>query len=88
MWVFIILFVLQLAEYRQRRSQSDGQKKKKKKTNKGSEQQEGEQEVSGERKELPPTELSFSRTLRSGETVKHDQTYSIEVRTHTHTMCL
>ncbi|XP_053542007.1 A-kinase anchor protein 9 isoform X9 [Ictalurus punctatus] len=67
-----------LAEYRQRRSQSDGQKKKKKKTNKGSEQQEGEQEVSGERKELPATELSFSRTLRSGETVKHDQTYSIE----------
>ncbi|XP_053496852.1 A-kinase anchor protein 9 isoform X5 [Ictalurus furcatus] len=67
-----------LAEYRQRKSQSDGQKKKKKKTNKGSEQQEGEQEVSGERKELPATELSFSRTLRSGETVKHDQTYTIE----------
>ena len=25
------------------------------------------------------TELTFSRTLRSGETVKHDQTYTIEV---------
>ncbi|MCJ8735510.1 hypothetical protein PDJAM_G00247840 [Pangasius djambal] len=33
-----------LAEYRQRKAQSDGQKKKKKKKNKGSEQQEGEQE--------------------------------------------
>ncbi|KAB5565250.1 hypothetical protein PHYPO_G00238950 [Pangasianodon hypophthalmus] len=67
-----------LAEYRQRKAQSDGQKKKKKKKNKGSEQEEGEQEVSGERKEVPATELSFSRTLRSGETVKHDQTYTIE----------
>ncbi|XP_060771551.1 A-kinase anchor protein 9-like isoform X2 [Neoarius graeffei] len=66
-----------LAEYRQRKAQSDGQKKKKKK-NKGSEQQEGGQEVSGERKEVPATELSFSRTLRSGETVKHDQMYTIE----------
>ncbi|MCI4381391.1 hypothetical protein PGIGA_G00251020 [Pangasianodon gigas] len=68
----------ELAEYRQRKAQSDGQKKKKKKKNKGSEQLEGEQEVSGERKEVPATELSFSRTLRSGETVKHDQTYTIE----------
>ena len=27
----------------------------------------------------PTTEFTFSRTLRSGETVKHDQTYTIEV---------
>ncbi|KAK3526479.1 hypothetical protein QTP70_029657, partial [Hemibagrus guttatus] len=67
-----------MAEYRQRKAQSDGQKKKKKKKNKGSEQQEGEQEECHERKDVPPAELSFSRTLQSGDTVKHDQTYTIE----------
>lgn len=30
-------------------------------------------------KEPPTTEFTFARTLRSGETVKHDQTYTIEV---------
>ncbi|XP_041812023.1 A-kinase anchor protein 9 isoform X2 [Chelmon rostratus] len=29
-------------------------------------------------KDPPTTEFSFARTLRSGETVKHDQTYTIE----------
>ncbi|KAK2833997.1 hypothetical protein Q7C36_014698 [Tachysurus vachellii] len=67
-----------LAEYRQKKAQSDGQKKKKKKKNKASEQQEGEQEECEERKNVPSTELSFSRTLRSGDTIKHDQTYTVE----------
>ncbi|XP_047675126.1 A-kinase anchor protein 9 isoform X3 [Tachysurus fulvidraco] len=67
-----------LAEYRQKKAQSDGQKKKKKKKNKGSEQQEGEQEEFEERKNVPSTELSFSRTLRSGDTIKHEQTYTVE----------
>uniref|UniRef100_A0A4W5NCE3 Pericentrin/AKAP-450 centrosomal targeting domain-containing protein n=1 Tax=Hucho hucho TaxID=62062 RepID=A0A4W5NCE3_9TELE len=37
-------------------------------------------EVGGGRGEpdSPTTELTFARTLRSGETVKHDQTYTIE----------
>ncbi|KAL7858830.1 hypothetical protein AOLI_G00189320 [Acnodon oligacanthus] len=70
-----------LAEYRQRKAQSDGQKKQKKKKQKGSEPEDSgvQQEGAGERKETPTTEFSFSRTLRSGETVKHDQTYTIEV---------
>ena len=34
-------------------------------------------------KDPPTTEFTFARTLRSGETVKHDQTYTIEVDTHT-----
>ncbi|XP_037398628.1 A-kinase anchor protein 9 isoform X5 [Pygocentrus nattereri] len=69
-----------LAEYRQRKAQSDGQKKQKKKKQKGSEPEDSgvQQEGAGERKETPTTEFSFSRTLRSGETVKHDQTYTIE----------
>lgn len=33
-------------------------------------------------KDPPTTEFTFARTLRSGETVKHDQTYTIEVDTH------
>lgn len=32
-------------------------------------------------KDPPTTEFTFTRTLRSGETVKHDQTYTIEVDT-------
>ncbi|XP_037649678.1 A-kinase anchor protein 9 isoform X2 [Sebastes umbrosus] len=46
----------------------------------------GEEEVSGGgrdgsqegNKDPPTTEFTFARTLRSGETVKHDQTYTIE----------
>lgn len=40
--------------------------------------QDGSQEGN---KDPPPTEFTFTRTLRSGETVKHDQTYTIEVDT-------
>lgn len=47
---------------------------------------EGEKGSSGRRdgsrggsKDPPTTEFTFARTLRSGETVKHDQTYTIEV---------
>lgn len=35
-------------------------------------------------KDPPTTEFTFARTLRSGETVKHDQTYTIEVDTCTY----
>lgn len=35
----------------------------------------------GGNKDPPTTEFTFARTLRSGETVKHDQTYTIEVDT-------
>ncbi|KAF7664098.1 hypothetical protein LDENG_00189000 [Lucifuga dentata] len=46
----------------------------------------GREEVPGEvrdgseegNKDPPTTEFTFSKTLRSGETVKHDQTYTIE----------
>lgn len=42
----------------------------------------GERDGSREGDRDPPTtEFSFARTLRSGETVKHDQTYTIEVDT-------
>ncbi|KAL6473362.1 hypothetical protein MHYP_G00169230 [Metynnis hypsauchen] len=77
---FTKLYRFTLAEYRQRKAQSDGQKKQKKKKQKGSEPEDSgvQQEGAGERKETPTTEFSFSRTLRSGETVKHDQTYTIE----------
>ncbi|XP_053368918.1 A-kinase anchor protein 9 isoform X3 [Clarias gariepinus] len=63
-----------LAEYRQKKAQSDGQKKKKKKKNKESEPQ----DAGGDRGDGPAPELPFSRTLRSGETVQHDQMYTIE----------
>ncbi|XP_016533406.1 A-kinase anchor protein 9 isoform X7 [Poecilia formosa] len=44
---------------------------------------EGEREVKGERRdegseETPTTEFTFTKTLKSGETVRHDQTYKIE----------
>ncbi|XP_054909615.1 A-kinase anchor protein 9 isoform X3 [Poeciliopsis prolifica] len=44
---------------------------------------EGEREVKGERQdegseEKPTTEFTFTKTLKSGETVRHDQTYKIE----------
>ncbi|XP_073787372.1 A-kinase anchor protein 9 isoform X7 [Danio rerio] len=58
-----------LAEYRQRKAQSDGQKKKKKKKKPELEPTEGES---------ANTVFSVSKTLRSGETVTHDQTYTIE----------
>lgn len=35
-------------------------------------------------KDPPTTEFTFTRTLQSGETVKHDQTYTIEVDTSAH----
>ncbi|XP_026145936.1 A-kinase anchor protein 9-like [Carassius auratus] len=60
-----------LAEYRQRKAQSDGQKKQKKKKKKpeaDAEEQRGDQ----------TTVMSLSKTLRSGETVTHQQTYSIQ----------
>ena len=34
-------------------------------------------------KDPPTTEFTFARTLQSGETVQHDQTYTIEVDPHT-----
>lgn len=37
-----------------------------------------------ENKDPPTTEFTFARTLRSGETVKHDQTYTIEVNNKTY----
>ncbi|XP_028824948.1 A-kinase anchor protein 9-like isoform X4 [Denticeps clupeoides] len=72
-----------LAEYRQRKAHADRQKKqKKKKKREGAEdapsdEQRGD-EVGGGRTEAAPAEFTFARTLRSGETVKHDQTYTIE----------
>lgn len=40
-------------------------------------------------KDPPTTEFTFARTLRSGETVKHDQTYTIEVDTYTYSfLCI
>ncbi|KAM4725778.1 A-kinase anchor protein 9 isoform 3-T3 [Anableps anableps] len=43
----------------------------------------GEREVKGERpdegsEETPTTEFTFTKTLKSGETIRHDQTYKIE----------
>lgn len=35
----------------------------------------------GGQEEPPTTQFTFSRTLRTGETVQHDQTYTIEVET-------
>uniref|UniRef100_A0A8C1PPH4 Uncharacterized protein n=1 Tax=Cyprinus carpio TaxID=7962 RepID=A0A8C1PPH4_CYPCA len=59
-----------LAEYRQKKAQSDGQKKQKKKKKKP------ESDVEEQRDQT--TVFSLSKTLRSGETVTHDQTYTIE----------
>ncbi|XP_063041826.1 A-kinase anchor protein 9 isoform X2 [Engraulis encrasicolus] len=73
-----------LAEYRQRKAQSDGQKKQKKKKKKKDADEEGTRDEAGEQEEgggggAPPhTEFTFARTLRRGETVKHDQHYTIE----------
>ncbi|XP_045915257.1 A-kinase anchor protein 9 isoform X4 [Micropterus dolomieu] len=75
-------------------SQKKQKKKKKKKPEEDSEgrvEVEPDRSVGGEEgsgggrdgsqegnKEPPTTEFTFARTLRSGETVKHDQTYTIE----------
>ncbi len=64
--------LFQLAEYRQRKAQSDGQKKQKKKKKKP----ESDAEEQGDDQS---TVFSLSKTLRSGESVSHEQTYSIEV---------
>ncbi|KAA0709890.1 A-kinase anchor protein 9 [Triplophysa tibetana] len=70
-----------LAEYRQRKALSDGQKKQKKKKKKvESEEQrrDDEDQTLGEQRGDQTTVFSLSKTLRSGETVTHDQTYTIE----------
>ncbi|KAL4629820.1 A-kinase anchor protein 9 isoform X3 [Arapaima gigas] len=81
-----------LAEYRQRRrrggtAQGDGQNKprKKKKSIQTKEavhgQNEGEQDSALDpcsSTDVPGANVTFTRTLRSGETVTHDQTYTIE----------
>ena len=84
---------MQLAEYRQRKAHADSQKKqKKKKKKKLEEDTQGGLEVEPDHSvgrdgsqdgnnDPPNTEFTFARTLRSGETVKHDQTYTIEVDT-------
>lgn len=77
-------FVSQLAEYRQRKALSDGQKKQKKKKKKAEteEQRRDDDQTVEEQRGDQTTVFSLSKTLRSGETVTHDQTYTIEVRTH------
>ncbi|XP_048848489.1 A-kinase anchor protein 9 isoform X2 [Brienomyrus brachyistius] len=76
-----------LAEYRQRKAQADGQNRPRRKK-KGSRAKEAD--PAGDEGDpdpprsgqggtpAPPTEFTISRTLRSGETVKHGQTYTIE----------
>ncbi|KAM9385687.1 A-kinase anchor protein 9-like [Pholidichthys leucotaenia] len=44
----------------------------------GEELDQGQDGSEGGNKDPPTTELTFTKTLRSGETVKHDQTYKIE----------
>ncbi|KAG1929013.1 A-kinase anchor protein [Pimephales promelas] len=68
-----------LAEYRQKKAQSDGQKKQKKKRKKP--ESEAEERLRDEGDEQPRdqhTVFSLSKTLRGGESVTHEQTYSIE----------
>ncbi|XP_043088962.1 A-kinase anchor protein 9 [Puntigrus tetrazona] len=62
-----------LAEYRQRKAQSDGQKKQKKKKKQPEAEEQGEEQRGDQN-----TVFSLSKTLRSGESVTHDQTYTIE----------
>lgn len=77
--------LFQLAEYRQRKAQSDGQKKQKKKKKKpeaDAEERMREEQGRNEGEEQrgdQTTVFSVSKTLHSGETVTHDQTYTIEV---------
>uniref|UniRef100_W5MX64 Pericentrin/AKAP-450 centrosomal targeting domain-containing protein n=1 Tax=Lepisosteus oculatus TaxID=7918 RepID=W5MX64_LEPOC len=73
------LCVLQLAEYRQRKAQADGQKKtKKKKRPAGA--KDGEPSRAEERGEAGAhsADPTVSRSLRSGDTIRQDQTYTIE----------
>ncbi|XP_058609416.1 A-kinase anchor protein 9 [Onychostoma macrolepis] len=68
-----------LAEYRQKKAQSDGQKKQKKKKKKPESDVEEQGRNEGEEQGGDQTTVfSLSKTLRSGETVTHDQTYTIE----------
>uniref|UniRef100_A0A8C7MF15 Pericentrin/AKAP-450 centrosomal targeting domain-containing protein n=1 Tax=Oncorhynchus kisutch TaxID=8019 RepID=A0A8C7MF15_ONCKI len=82
-----------LAEYRQRKAHADRQKKKQKKKKRretddnpggdgparGEAEQELDQSVGeGNGGEVGRRGFTFARTLHSGETVKHDQTYTIE----------
>ncbi|XP_037119132.1 A-kinase anchor protein 9 isoform X2 [Syngnathus acus] len=83
-----------LAEYRQRKAHADSQRKKKKKKPEDDSQGSTEPDRSTGREDdsaagrhgareanneaSPAAELSFSKTLRSGETVVHNQTYTIE----------
>ncbi|MGH0122973.1 UNVERIFIED_CONTAM: hypothetical protein FKN15_077627 [Acipenser sinensis] len=85
--------VLQLAEYRQRKAQADGQKKqKKKKKSPGTggvnapdgpdhDQSLGEdpsEQSTGREAAVDAAEFTISKALRSGDTIKQDQTYTIE----------
>ncbi|XP_073714775.1 A-kinase anchor protein 9 isoform X4 [Misgurnus anguillicaudatus] len=68
-----------LAEYRQRKAQSDGQKKQKKKKKKAESDVEEQRRDDGDQTVGDQTTVfSLSKTLHSGETVTHDQTYTIE----------
>ncbi|XP_034776747.2 A-kinase anchor protein 9-like isoform X2 [Acipenser ruthenus] len=83
-----------LAEYRQRKAQADGQKKQKKKkkspgTREGVNAQDGPdhdqsvgedptEQSTGRGASANSAEFTISRTLRSGDTIKQDQTYTIE----------
>ncbi|XP_041101391.1 A-kinase anchor protein 9-like isoform X3 [Polyodon spathula] len=83
-----------LAEYRQRKAQADGQKKQKKKkkspgTREGVNAQDGpdrdqslgedpSEQSTGRGAIADAAEFTVSRTLRSGDTIKQDQTYTIE----------
>ncbi|XP_041104798.1 A-kinase anchor protein 9 isoform X11 [Polyodon spathula] len=83
-----------LAEYRQRKAQADGQKKQKKKkkspgTRERANAQDGpdhnqslgedpSEQSTGRGAATDAAEFTISRTLRSGDTIKQDQTYTIE----------
>ncbi|KAJ8273387.1 hypothetical protein GJAV_G00101050 [Gymnothorax javanicus] len=79
-----------LAEYRQRKAEAGGQKKSKKKKKNAGKQGAGKNQHTEERDpslgeertrhraNTPTSEYTFSRKLHSGETVKHDQTFTIE----------
>nr|XP_015213351.1 PREDICTED: A-kinase anchor protein 9 isoform X4 [Lepisosteus oculatus] len=71
--------LVELAEYRQRKAQADGQKKtKKKKRPAGA--KDGEPSRAEERGEAGAhsADPTVSRSLRSGDTIRQDQTYTIE----------
>lgn len=86
---------MQLAQFRQRKAQSDGQsaskkqKKKKKASNTKDEESiqdspdidrsQGDETATHQRGASATAEFAIMRTLRSREMIKHDQTYTIEV---------